>query len=137
MTLRGSIMTKTNFQLIVMLSIIVLLTTVVTIIFFNQKLPHELNLFVDAQFKEELTVIDYFTYAVTFLTSAANIGLLFFVRWSRTVFSAGVIIIAILNLFLGPYVATALQSFLDSFGILLDGFIIALAYFSNVNTYFE
>jgi hypothetical protein len=68
---------------------------------------------------------------------AANIGLLFFSRWSRPVFVVGVLLTTAATAFAGPFVATAREAAVYEFGLLLDGFIIALAYFSEAKVYFE
>ena len=119
-----------------MLSIVFLLVAGTVIFFFNQTLPPDLESFVEADSETELTVIDYFGFAAVLSAAAANIGLLFFARWSRPVFAAGVVAATIATAFSGPFVATALEAFAYEAGLLLDGIIIALAYFSEAKVYF-
>ena len=130
-------MTKNIFRAIVIVSIVLLLVAIVVLVFFNQPLPPELDSFVEADLEADFTVIDYFGYTSALFAVAANIGLLFFARWSRPVFAAGVVATTIVTAFSGPFVATALEAFVYEVGLLLDGFIIALAYFSEARVYFE
>ena len=74
---------------------------------------------------------------VAFMAGAANIGLLFFARWARPVFSMCVIGASLATAFDGPFVATALEATIYELGLLLDGFIIALMYFSEAKKHFE
>ena len=130
-------MTKKEFRTILALSLVFLLVAGVVILFFNQTLPPELGAFVEAGLEEDFTFIEILGFVVALLAVAANIGLLFFARWSRPVFAAGVVASCIVTAFNGPFVATALEESIYEVGLLLDGFIIALTYFSDAKVYFE
>ena len=130
-------MTKNQFRAIVSASIILLVSAGVVVLGFNQDLPPELASFVDAELEKDLTAVDIFGFGAALLAVAANIGLLFFARWSRPVFVIGVLSATAATAFAGPFVATAREAAVYEFGLLLDGFIIALAYCSEAKVYFE
>ena len=133
----GRKMTRNKFRAIVILSIVAFVLAGVVILNFNQDLPPELAAYVDADLEKDFTAVDVFGFSVAFLALAANIGLLFFARWSRPVFVAGVLAATVATALAGPFVATAREAAIYEFGLLVDGFIIALAYFSEAKVYFE
>ena len=130
-------MTRNKFRAIVILSIVVFVVAGVIIFNFNQALPPELAAFVDADLENDLTAVNIFGYSAALLAVAANIGLLFFARWSRPVFVVGVLLATVATALAGPFVATAREAAIYEFGLLLDGFIIGLAYYSEAKVYFE
>ena len=130
-------MTKNYFRAIVIISIVYLIVAGVLVLNFNQVLPPELDAYAYEQSNEVFELISFAGFMVAFMAGAANIGLLFFARWARPVFSMCVIGASLATAFDGPFVATALEATIYELGLLLDGFIIALMYFSEAKKHFE
>jgi len=130
-------MTKTQFRGVVVFSLLLLFIAGVVVLTFSDTLPPELSTFVEAEFEEEPTAVEFLGFAVVVLTVIGNIGLLFFAWWSRPLFAAGVVAASVATVFDGPVVTTAPEAFIFEMGLLLDGFMIALAYFSEAKVYFE
>ena len=130
-------MTKTLFRWMVGGSIGVLLGGVAVLFALDQSLPSDLSAWVEAEANSEWTILDTFGAGVAVVSTAASIGLLFFARWSRPVYAASTVAVTVATLFAGPSVSTAMEVFFSEVVLLLDGFIIGTAYFSDVRHCFE
>lgn len=130
-------MTKNQFRSVVGASIALTLLSTIAIIAIAPALPAELDRWVVEQTEGSFGMLEWFMIAVGVPYLVATIGLFYFARWSRALYAVCVVTLIACGLFTGPSVATALEAFSrDAIG-LLDGFIIGLAYFSDVRHHFE
>ena len=130
-------MTKNLFRSVVGVSIALTLLSTIAIIAIAPALPAELDRWVVQQTEGGFGVLEWFMIGVGVPYLVATIGLFFFARWSRALYSVCVVALIVCGLFTGPSVATALEAFSrDAIG-LLDGLIIGLAYFSDFRHQFE
>lgn len=127
-------MSKKCFRIIVALSLLLNIPYALTLAFFNPPLPAELAVWSAAN--QEITTAHWISFGFGVAALIASIALLFFARWSRHVFALATIVITLLILFTGPLAVTAPEMFFLSVDMLLAGFIIALAYFSDAKVYF-
>jgi len=67
----------------------------------------------------------------------ASVGLLFFARWARPIFSVGVLVTTAGTIFSGPLVQSSLETAIFEVGMVLDGALIAVMYFSEVKHEFD
>ncbi len=125
-------MTKTLFRYVVGGSIALLVGSVALLLLVDVPLPPELGAWVEAQADSEWTWFDIFAAGAAVVSVVANIGLLFFARWSRPAFAGSVVAVTAATLFTGPSVTAAIEAFFSETVLLLDGFIIAVNYFSDV-----
>ena len=129
-------MNKKIFRSIVILYIVSFIVTITTVLW-DQSLPPELEAFNETQLDSFNIEFASILLVLSYVHIAAIIGLIIFAQWSRLAFTATVITSVIANLFMGPVVETALNTFLSEVVLLLDGLIVALLYFSGVSAYFD
>lgn len=130
-------MSKTLFRWVVSGSIALPIGSVAVLIAVGQSLPPELSAWVDAEANSEWSALDTFAAVVAVVSVIASIGLLFFARWSRWVYAASTIVVTVATLFGGALVTSAFEAFFSELVLLLDGFIIGTAFFSDVRLCFE
>ena len=103
----------------------------------DQPLPAALNAWVETEGNLEWSAFDWFGSAAALISIVAGVGLLFFATWARHAYAASVVAITGATLFAGPSVSTALEMFFSEVTLLMDGFVIGVAYFSDARHYFE
>jgi hypothetical protein len=130
-------MSRALFRWVVAGSIALLIGSVVVLMAVGQSLPAELSAWADAEENSEWTVLDTFAAATAVVSVVASVGLLFFARWSRWAYAASTIAVTVATLFGGPSVSSAFEVFISELVLLLDGFIIGTAFFSDVRLSFE
>jgi hypothetical protein len=130
-------MSKALFRWVVAGSIALLIGSVVVLIAVGQSLPPELSAWVDAEANSEWRALDTYAAVIAVISVVASVGLLFFARWSRWVYAASTIAVTVVTLFGGPSVSSAFEAFFSELVLLLDGFIIGTAFFSDVRLCFE
>jgi hypothetical protein len=130
-------MTKNQFRAVVGLNVLIDIVSVIAIFTLAPALPPELESWMSQQADTPYGAFEWIVTALAAAYVVATIGLFFFARWSRAVYAVTAIAVMISTLFAGPSVATALDNFSNEAVLLLDGAIIALAYFSNVRHHFE
>jgi hypothetical protein len=130
-------MSRTLFRWVVAGSIALLIGSVAVMIAVGEALPPELRVWVDAEANSEWTTLDTFAAAMAVVSIVASVGLLFFARWSRWAYAGSTIAVSVATLFGGPSVSSAFEAFFSEMVLLLDGFIIGTAFFSDVRRCFE
>jgi hypothetical protein len=130
-------MSKMFFRYLVGGSIALQLVAVAILLMFEQTLPGELEAWADAQAETAWTAVDWLGIAAAGVAAAASVGLLFFARWARPAYAACTFLTIAANAFTGPYVLPGIDGFFNDITLLLDGLIIAAAYFSGASRYFE
>ena len=130
-------MTKRNFRIIVILSLLSLFVSGAVVDYYKFELPEQLNLYLEAEYKKGISLYDLVGVFAAIFTFASSVGLLFFLRWSRPTFVAAVIASLASILFSGPLVATSHVAFMYGARHFVDGIIISLLYFSEIKVYFE
>jgi hypothetical protein len=130
-------MNKTLFRWVVAGSIGLLIGSVAVLIVVGESLPPELSAWVEAEVNSEWTALDTFAASMAVVSIVSGVGLLLFARWSRWAYAASTIAVTVATLFGGPSVSTAFEAFFSEVVLLLDGFIIGTAFFSDVRQCFE
>lgn len=129
-------MTKTQFRSVVGGSIALLFIAIAVSMTVDQPLPAELDGWLAATADEPWGVFEWLAIALAVGCLVASVGLLFLARWARPAFAVTLAGVTATTLFTGPSVTNALDAFFYEVTLLLDGFILALAYFSDARHYF-
>lgn len=103
----------------------------------DEALPPELGSWVKSDLNSAWGHVDTFWAIILASSLIATVGLLFFAGWSRWLYAAATVAGLVVTLFSGPEVSTAFESFFSSLTLLLDGFIICAAFFSDVRFEFD
>jgi len=106
--------------------------TICMALVYEPDLPPELKMYLDTQLEKSMTSADIILTIFAFAAIVANIGLLFFVSWAKALFLISVIITTFGMAFSEPVVQSALETAMFEVGIIIDGAIVALIYFSNI-----
>ena len=130
-------MTKTIFKNIILFYFLIFVVAVIIVFNFTETLPPILKSFVEAELEKEPKTIEILGFVFSLIALVGMVGIYFFAKWSRPTFIFGVVSSIIVTLFYGPSVITAQEAFIFEVGMLFDGFIIALIYFTQANEYFE
>jgi hypothetical protein len=130
-------MNKGRFKALVVVSLLLNVFGLVAGLLGESSLPEELASYLDAFYKEDLSLSDWIMSGVAAITLVANIGILFFASWSRLIFTIGLFLSCAGMFLYGPVVRTGLETSFYEVGMIVDGLIIGLMYFSEISEHFE
>ena len=130
-------MTINKFRYLVILGLFFFILEIIAVLYGDQSLPEELRQYNESNSLSGLTIDDWVIFIIMLFTLFANIGILFLIRWSRIIFSTGIIILAISSFMYGPYFITGFESTFGTLSAILDGIVIGALYFSNISNHFE
>lgn len=100
-------------------------------------MPEVLATYRDSMVGASLTIYDVFLFSFALSTSVALIGLIYFTRWARPIFAIGVFVTTAGIFYSKPVVYSALEAAICEVSLVIDGMIIALAYFSDLKNEFK
>lgn len=130
-------MTKTPFRSVVGGSIALLFIAIAVSMTIDQPLPAELDGWLTATAEQPWGIFEWLAIALAVGCLVASVGLLFLARWARPAYAVTLAGVTVTTLFTGPSVSNEVDAFFYEVTLLLDGFILALAYFSEARHYFE
>ena len=130
-------MNKSIFKKIVIMNLLILIVETIIILFFYEEQPINLVSCSNISLVNNHFFVEIFDYIGSFLVIVSNIGLIFFLNWARIFYIIGLFIMIVSIGFSGQYEVSSLQESFYILNFLLDGFIIALAYYSDVKVFFE
>jgi hypothetical protein len=138
------IISKNAFRVLIILSITLAFLFPLTVWAFNDynfyaSLPVELAGMAEQIDSRELGIFEtIYNFIVLILLLVCYAGLFFFKSWARPLNLILIVTIPIIDMALGgPVILDSMQFGFNTYFDLLDGFILALTYFSNARTYFE
>jgi uncharacterized membrane protein len=100
-------------------------------------LPEVLATYQDSLLEESFNMYEVFLFLFALAALVALIGLIFFTRWSRPVFAIGVFVTTAGMFYSTPVVQSALEAAICQVALVIEGMIIAIAYFSELKHEFK
>lgn len=133
--------TKGLLRTLIVAELLIAIISVVVSLFTEFMLPEPLRAFLEAESEAEITMRDVVMIAVgiplIILLLVSSIGLFFFWRPARILYSLAVILGLAMTPFFGPYVDAGWGTTFEEASIVISGVILALIYFSPLRDFYE
>ncbi len=128
--------TRTAFRIVVVAEWVVIVAGLVATFSLEGSLPPLLQEYLEWEANQPLITSDIVLLAVVLLPIPlcliSSIGLFFFKNWARWLYLACSLLIYSTSLFFGPTVEHGVAGVIDDLSVVLEGFILGLAFFGNV-----
>tara|TARA_R110001599_G_scaffold258796_1_gene459081 strand:+ start:175 stop:579 length:405 start_codon:yes stop_codon:yes gene_type:complete len=129
-------MNRANFRIICGINLLLFVCAGYAAFTYESRLPPELAAYLEAQYQNDLPIIEWVLGVFALFALIASVGIIFFARWARSVYLIGVVVTTAGTVFSGPLVQSSLETGIYEVGMVTDGLLIALMYFSEVKNEF-
>lgn len=124
-----------QIKMLVLLQFFLIFATLLLSSLFESSLSPILLEYLDEELESEITGFDWIILIVATIIISAHvaslIGLYKFKYWARKLFIYTTVGLTLITFFMGPYVAHAIPSTMDSIAVMVGGMILSLLLFSN------
>jgi hypothetical protein len=139
--IRGEILSKCRFRVLVLAAFLCLVLGVVVDIAGESSLPELLQAYQQAEAEREPAPVEWLVFCVLLVLIVADIvatlGLVLFSRWAPKLYLVTSVGILLATPLIGPQVTTAWGATFDYASMLATGAVLALAFWSPVREYFS
>jgi hypothetical protein len=124
---------ETVLRVAVVAEWVVIIIAVVASFIFIETLPEPLLEYVNRD--APLQLIDMINAVVLVATITASVGLYFFKRWARPIYTASTIWLCVSTVFGNPNIEPPIVSALEEISLLIAGFLIGMSYFAGISRF--
>ncbi len=128
---------KSQFRFLIAIEISLGVISIIACQIGESSLPLELQKYLTSYYESNYSVGEWLLLSVSIVALMSHIGIFFFVRWSRSVFTISYLLASAMMVLDKATVQTNVEGAFSELSIFCAGFIVACMYLTNIKEYFE